>query len=160
MKFGIWALLASFALATTACDDTEKKMAEAKKVAEAEAKVAADKMKVEAEAKAKEVAAKALESGKGDLVKKITTGIADLDRKVTYLKEKAAKLPAPVKLKADAAFATFDKAKASVSAMAAVVAGAADMSAVTELSGKVTTGLAEATTALNAVEAIVVPAKK
>lgn len=148
-------LVASTALSLTGCDDTEKKAMEAKKVAEE----AAAKLKAETEAAAKAAADKALASQKDSLKAKITDGVKLLDQKLAFLKEKAAKLPAPVKAKADAAFAAFDTAKANVVAMSASVDGLTGLTDAPALMSKIGSGLDSARTALEAAEAIVIKKK-
>jgi len=149
-------------LALAGCDGA-KKAEEAKKAAEAQVAAAAATAKAAADAaaaKAKEEAQKAFQGQKTELSKQLTDGIEALDRKVTFLKEKAAKLPPALKKKADAALAAFDTAKAAVTGLQAQIDGAVDAAGLTDLAGKLTAALADAGKALDGAEAAIMPAKK
>ncbi len=148
-------LVAATALSVTGCEDTEKKAMEAKKVADE----AAAKLKAEAEATAAATAKKLLDGQKETLVTKINDGVKALDMKLAFLKEKAVKLPAPVKAKADAAFAAFDTAKTGVLAMKTNVGALTSLTDAPTLMSKISTGLDGAKTALEAAEAIVIKKK-
>jgi hypothetical protein len=153
-----WLMIAGVVVA--GCDDGKKKAEEEAKAAASAASVAAAKASAELEAKAKEAAKAALASKKTELTKSIKDSIDALDRKATYLKEKAAKLTGPAKAKAETAFAAYDKAKGAVSALTAAVEGATELSALNDLSAKITAASADATKALNDYEAAVIPPKK
>ncbi len=148
-------LVASTALSLTGCEDTEKKAMEAKKVADE----AAAKVKAEADALAAATTKKMLDSQKESLTAKITDGVKALNMKLTFLKEKAAKLPAPVKAKADAAFAAFDTAKGNVTALTTSVTSLTSLTDAPALMSKISTGLDGAKAALEAAEAIVIKKK-
>lgn len=143
--------IAATSLALVACDDTEKKAAEAKK--------AADEAKAEAEAQAKLLAQKAVDSKKADLQQQISKGVLLLDQKLAFLKDKASKLPAPAKAKADAAFAAYDAAKAKVTALGANVNGISSLAEASELSTQITTELDATKAALESAEALVIKKK-
>ena len=147
--------IAATSLALVACDDTEKKAAEAKKAADE----LADKAKAEAEAQAKLLAQKAVDSKKADLQQQISKGVLLLDQKLAFLKDKASKLPAPAKAKADAAFAAYDAAKAKVTALGANVNGISSLAEASELSTQVTTELDATKAALESAEALVIKKK-
>ncbi len=161
-RTSMWLAVLTVSLSFTGCNEAEKKAAEAKALAEkqtTEAKASADKqlaeLKAAAEkqkAAAEQQAAEAMGAQKGELLKRVGEGVEAMDRKVAFLKEKAAKLPAGAQAKATAALAAFDTAKASVIALKDQLAGATDPAAVTELSGKATSTLADAQTALDAAE--------
>ncbi len=149
--------LVASTLALSACDDSAKKAEEA-------AKVAADKAAAEkatAEAKAKEDAAKAEATAKAAFetsraqVKKATTAQGEaLDRKATYLKEKAGKLTGPAKAKATAAMDSFDKARTDLTKVIADV-DATTSAKMDETSAKAKSAAAAAQTALDDFEAAV-----
>jgi hypothetical protein len=159
MKRVICMLLAATALTTVACEDTAKKAEEAKKAAEETAKAAATKASAEVAEKAKEASKAMLDSKKSDLKKTITDKLAELDRKATAFKEKTAKLPGPVKLKADEAFKKYDAAKAMLTGLTGTIDGATDLSALADLPGKITGGVTDAGSALTAVEEIITKKK-
>jgi len=164
MRLIKWAVLV-IAVAVAGCDDSAKKAEEAKKAAEAVQKLAADKAKeaeklrAEAEAKVKEEAKKAVDAAKGELTKKITDVLTELDAKATALKEKAAKLPKAAKAKAEVAFKAYDDAKATVEGLKTQVESAADAAGLAELTGKVTEALDAVSKAFAGAEAAV-PGKK
>lgn len=159
MKRVLCIFLAAAAMTSIGCDDSAKKAEEAAKVAAsaaaASASAAAEKAKTELAEKAKAE----LDGKKGDLKKQITEGLASLDRKATALKEKAAKLPGPVKLKADEAFKKYEAAKTALTSMTATIDGASGAAALTELPAKITSGLGDATKALEGFEEIVTKKK-
>jgi hypothetical protein len=159
IKNALIAVLAG-SLLVVGCDDGAKKAAELAASASASAKEAADKAKVELEAKAKEAAKAALDTKKGDLKKQITTGLGLADQKLKFLKEKADKLPAPAKKKADEAFAAVDKAKATVTGLTASIDGLSDIAGAGDIATKITSGLEGVTKAVSEAEAIVVPPAK
>lgn len=149
-------------LALAGCDGA-KKAEEAKKAAEAQAAAAAASAKAAAEAaaaKAKEEAQKVFDGQKSELSKKLTEGVEALDRKVAFLKEKAAKLPPAAKKKAEAALAAYDTAKAAVVALQAQIDSAVDAAGLTGVADKLTAALADAGKALDGAEAAIMPAKK
>jgi len=130
--------------------------------AAAAANDAADKAKAaaaEAEAQAKEAAQKLVVEKKASLKTELEAGIAAFDRKVTYLKEKAEKLPKAAKKKADEAIAAYDGAKASALALPTIDA-LPDVSSLADVTGKISTALAEAGAKLNDAEAAALPKKK
>jgi hypothetical protein len=158
MKRAICIFLATLALTSIGCEDTAKKAEEAAKATAASASAAAAKASAEVAEKAKEAAKAAVDSQKGGMKKKITDGIALLDQKVTDLKSKAAKLPA-VKVKADEAFKKYDAAKTALTAMTGSVDGISDMAGITEMGSKITSGLGDATKAVEAIEGVVAAKK-
>lgn len=157
-------LALALSLALAGCD-AEKKAAEAKALAEkqaAETKAAAEKQAADAKAAAEKAAAEAAEKAKAaiaapktELLKKLAEGVEAMDRKVDFLKQKAAKLPAPLKLKADAALATFDAAKSTVMGLKAQIEGAGDQAALTDVTTRTTSALGDAQKALDAAEAVI-----
>jgi hypothetical protein len=159
----------ALSLSLTACDQAEKKAAEAKAMADkqaAEAKAAADKAAAEAKAAADKAAAEAaakatelLATQKTEWAKKIDDGIEAMDRKLTFLKEKAAKLPAPAKAKATAALAAFDTAKATVVGLKEQLAALSDPNGLADLAAKVGTALADAQKSLDDAEASIMKKK-
>jgi hypothetical protein len=160
MKRVCIALVFGLALNTVACDDAEKKAAEVAAAASASAKVVADKVAAEASAKVAEAAAKELGDKKTGFKADIEKAVKLMDQKATALKEKAAKLPAPAKVKADAAFAAYEKAKAGVNELVTAAEGAKDLGGITALVSKLGPAKDAATKALDEVEAVVSPAKK
>lgn len=160
MKRGIIALFAVLALTTVACDDAEKKAQEAAAAASATAKIAADKAAEDAKIAAAADVKKVLETKRADFKKQVDGAAKLMDQKLTFLKEKAAKLALPVKAKADAAFGSFDTAKATLLALNTSADNATDVAAFSELGNKMTAARADAQKALDAAEAIVIPAKK
>jgi flagellar hook-associated protein FlgK len=162
MKRVICIFLAATALTSVACDDGAKKAEEMKAAALASASAATAAAAASASAaadKVKETQKAAVDSKKGDLKKQITDGLAALDRKATSFKEKAAKLPGPVKLKADEAFKKYDAAKAALTGMTASIDGVSDIAGMGDMATKVTGGLGDATKALGAFEEIVTKGK-
>jgi hypothetical protein len=156
-------------LSLIACDDAEKKAAEAKAVADkaaAEAKAAAEKKAAEAKAMADKAAAEALTKAKEALggqkaewVKKIDEGVAAMDKTAADLKKKAAKLPAKVKAKADEAFKAFDAAKASVVGLKDQIAKLEDPGAFADLTTKATDAISSAQKALEQASEAIMPPK-
>ena len=144
--------LAIAATSSSACDSGAKKAEEAKKAAEEKAKAEADKLKEEAEAKAKAEAAKALTAERDKLKDKIAKAVRGMDRKITYLKNKAEKLPAPAKKKADEALEKLETAKKAVTDLTAKLDEAKDMDAVKGLTKTVTENLSTAEKALSTYE--------
>jgi hypothetical protein len=162
MKRVICIFLAATALTSVACDDSAKKAEEASKATAAALASASASAAASASAlaeKAKEASKAAVDSKKGDLKKQITEGLAGLDRKATAFKEKAAKLPGPVKLKADEAFKKYDAAKAALTGMTSSIDGVSDLAGMGDMATKVTGGLGDATKALGAFEEIVTKGK-
>jgi hypothetical protein len=162
---GSWMLVGltlSLSVPLLGCNDAEKKAAEAKAAAEkqsAEIQAAAEKQAAEAKAAAEKQAAEAaaqakaaFESSKKELLAKLTEGVEAMDRKLDFLKQKAAKLPKPLKAKAEAALATFDTAKAALLGAKTDAENATDPATFSELSTKATTALADAQKALEAAE--------
>jgi colicin import membrane protein len=155
----------AISLSLMGCEDAEKKAAEAKAMAEKaaiDAKAAAEKKaaqaRAEAEKQAAEIAAKAKEAvagPKAELMKKFDEGLAAMDRKVDFLKGKAAKLPAKVKAKAEAALAAYDSAKATLVGMKAQIEGIGDPAALTDVGSKVTEAMDAAQKALTDAEAAI-----
>jgi molecular chaperone GrpE (heat shock protein) len=131
--------------------------------AAAAANEAADKAKAAAaaaEAEAKAAAQKLVDEKKASLKTELEAGIAAFDRKVTYLKEKAEKLPKAAKKKADEAIAAYDGAKASALALLPTIDTLPDVPSLAEVSGKISAALAEAGAKLNDAEAAALPKKK
>lgn len=153
--------LAVLALSLAGCDHAEKQAAEAKALADkaaVEAKAVIDKAAAEAKAAEKQAseaatqAKEALAGSKATLLKSIDEGVEAMNRKLDFLKEKAAKLPAKVKPQAEAALAAFDTAKNTVLALKTQVEAATDPAAFAELGSKATTALADAQKALGDAE--------
>jgi colicin import membrane protein len=166
LKLAVLAL----SLAVSGCDNAQKKAEEAKALAEkqaSEAKAAAEKQVAEAKAAADKEAAALLEKArvaltgqKADLTKSLTEGVEMMDRKLDFLKQRAAKLPAAQKAKADAALAAFDAAKAALLGSKTQAENAADPAAFADASTKAATALADAQKALGDAEATIIPPKK
>jgi hypothetical protein len=154
---GIWVILcAALAMSAIGCDDKEKAQAAADQLKrEAEEKIATEKRAAEekiaaAKKELEEKAQKAAAEGRAAVKKEIDGA----DRKITYLKEKAAKLTGAAKKNADAALAEVDKRREGVRADFAKLetAGAGDWNA---LKTAATTNIEQLTKAVEALEAVV-----
>lgn len=132
--------------AKAAADQAASAASAAADQAAAAANEAAEKAKqaaAEAKAQLEQAATKQLGEKKDALKKELQGGIDAFERKVAYLKEKAAKLPKAAQKKADEAFAAYDSAKTSPSALVSSIDGLPDLPSAAEVSGKITAALAE-----------------
>jgi hypothetical protein len=159
MKRVLCIFLAGAALTSIGCDDAAKKAEETAKQAASAAAASASAVAAKASAEVAEKAKAELDGKKGDLKKQITDGLASLDRMATALKEKAAKLPGPVKLKADEAFKKYDTAKAALTGLTGTIDGASGITGLADVGSKITSGLADAKKALEGAEEIITKKK-
>lgn len=135
-----WLRIATVFLAfvVVSCDSGKK--AEEAAAAAASAKMEAERQAEEVANKAKEEAAKLFAEKKVGIIKDLQSQSDAIDRKFTYLKDKATKLKGPAKTKADAALVAVDNARAQLSASLqdAQTATETTLSSLTE---KITSGL-------------------
>jgi uncharacterized iron-regulated protein len=112
------------------------------------------------EAQAKAAAEKLVTEKKDSLKKELQSGLEAFDRKVTYLKEKAEKLPKAAKKKADEAFGAYDKAKATAEGLLPSIDALADLPGAADITAKISAALQEAGAKVSEAEALALPKKK
>jgi hypothetical protein len=130
-------------------------VAEAHAAAVAAAEQAEAQAKAEADAHAKDE----LDGKKKDLLRQITEGLAALERKATVLREKTAKRPEPKQRKAKEAFVKYEAARAALNTLAALIDSAASVVDLYSLDAKITSGLTDASRALDDVEGVLFKTK-